>query len=50
VTYSNEYLLTHSSTVGMVNSDAIPGAIKNAFNAHYGHFGKYLIESNKIVM
>ncbi len=36
--------------MGMVNSDAIPGAIKNAFNAHYGHFGKYLIESNKIVM
>jgi hypothetical protein len=34
----------------MVNSDAIPGAIKNTFNAHYGHFGKYLIVSNEIVI
>jgi hypothetical protein len=27
-----------------------PGAIKNTFNAHFGHFGKYLIESNEIMI
>jgi hypothetical protein len=34
----------------MVKSDASPGVIKNAINAHFEKFGNYLIYSNKILI